>query len=336
VVFLDTLDGTRDMLRRVKRARRAVVVGGGITALEMAEGFAHRRLETHYVLRRSVLWASVFNETESRLLEERMRAAGVQIHFNAEAEAILGDRRGKVIGVQLKRGPRLPADLVGAGIGVRPQLDMVRGAAIRIEQGVLVDEQLRASAPDVFAAGDCAQALDRWTGRHTLDALWPTAVTQGRVAGRNLAGGQEVYAKGVPSNACLLFGLHVTAIGQLGGSREADEPEVVQHLSRGSSEIWASGPRAYSSAWSAHGPNTVRLALSDDRLVGALIVGEQSLAEALLLLVENGVNLRPLRPLLDRGGPEMSAALQRLSQELADKERPADKVRPKEGQDVIH
>jgi NAD(P)H-nitrite reductase large subunit len=326
VVFLDTLDGALDMMRRLKRARRAVVIGGGITALEMAEGFAHRRLETHYVLRRSVLWASVFNEAESCVLEERMRAEGVTIHYNTEAEAIVGDRvgrsdRGKVAGVRLKGGALLPADLVGAGIGVRPQIDLAHGTAIRVDQGVLVDEQLRASAPDVFAAGDCAQVLDRWTGRHTLDVLWPTAVAQGNTAGRNLAGGQEVYTKGVPANACMLFGLHVTAIGQLGGSRDADEPEVVQHLSRGSSEVWSTGPRHYASAWSAQGPNTVRLVLSDDRLVGALIVGEQSLADALRFLIEGGVNLRPLRSLLDRGGPEMSAALQRLYEGLKEGRR---------------
>jgi NAD(P)H-nitrite reductase large subunit len=318
VVFLDTLDGTKDLLKRIKRARRAVVIGGGITALEMAEGFAHHKLETHYFLRRDILWASVFNAAESKLLEERMREHGVHIHFNTEAAEIVGDGRKRVAGVKLKTGKVIACNLVGAGIGVKPQLDLIDGSGIKTDKAILVNEYLESSAPDVFAAGDCAQAWDPWTQKHTLDVLWPTAVAQGRVAGANLAGRRVPYAKGVPFNACLLFGLHITAIGQLGGSRDADEPEVVQHLSRGSSEVWASRPRAYASAWHQHGPNTLRLALSGDRLVGALVVGDQTPADPLRFLIERQIDIGPLRPYLEQGGADLGWLLRQLYLRLKD------------------
>lgn len=324
VVFLDTLDGTKDLLKRIKRARRAVVIGGGITALEMAEGFAHHKLETHYFLRRDILWASVFNAAESKLLEEQMREHGVRLHFNTEAAEIVGDARRRVTGVRLKSGELVKCDLVGAGIGVKPQLDLLDGAGLRTDKAILVNEYLETSAPDIFAAGDCAQAWDPWTQKHTLDVLWPTAVAQGRVAGVNLAGGREPYRKGTPFNACLLFGLHITAIGQLGGSRDADEPEVVQHLSRGSSEVWASRPRAYSSAWHQDGPNTLRLALSGDRLAGALVVGNQLAADALRFLIEKQINIRPLRPRLEGGGEDLGWLLHQLYLRL--KDLPADRL----------
>ena len=169
-----------------------------------------------------------------------------------------------------------------------------------------------ATRPAAIAAGDCAQMWDRWTQKHTLDVLWPTAIAAGRVAGANMTGAGLPYLKGAPFNACLLFGLHVTAIGQLGGSHDGTEPEVFQHMSRGSSEIWTTRPRAYSSAWSQTGPNTIRLALSGDRLVGALIVGEQTLADPLREMIERQVNVRSLGPHLQAGGPAMAKAIKQF------------------------
>ena len=244
------------------------------------------------------------------MLAERMAEHGVEIHYNTEVAEVIGDRRGRVKGVKLTSGEVFPCDLVGAGIGVKPQLDCVRDTPIKVDRGILVNEQLEASEPDVYAAGDCAQIWDRWTQKHTMDVLWPTAIAAGRVAGANMAGGREAYLKGTPFNACLLFGLHITAIGQLAGTRDESEPEIFQHVSRGSSEIFATRPHhAYASAWSQVGVNTVRLVLSGNRLVGALVVGEQSLADPLRDLIEKQVDIRPLRPHLQEGGPAMTHAV---------------------------
>lgn len=309
VVFLDSLDGAADLMRRMKSARRAVVVGSGITALEMSEGFAHNHLESHHCVRRGTLWGTVFNQTESNLLAERMTGQGVQIHYHTEVQQVLSDRRGRVRGVRLNGGAALPCDLVGAGIGVQPALDFVHDTPLQRERGLLVNEYLQTSQPDVFAAGDCAQIWDRWTQTYCLEDLWPTAVTAGRIAGHNMAGEREAYLKGTPFNACLLFGLHVTAIGQLGGTRDEAEADVLQYMSRGSSEIWATRPVGYASAWSHDGPNSVRLVLSEDRLVGALVVGAQTLADPLRDLIEWQTSIRPLKPALQKGGAAMTAAI---------------------------
>ena len=320
VVFLDTLDGTKDLLRRAKRAKRAVVIGGGITALEMAEGLAHQKVETHYFVRKDTLWSAVFNSTESQLLADQMEAHGVRIHYNTEISEVLGDKRGRVAGVRLASGETLACGLLGAGIGVKPQLDVVRDTPIKVDKAILVNEYLETNVPHVYAAGDCAQIYDRWTRQHSLDVLWPTAIAAGRAAGRNMARGEtqphEAFVKGTPFNACLLFGLHITALGQLGTTRDAAEPEVFQHLSRGSSEVWATTPHAYASAWSQAGPNTVRLALSGDRLVGALIVGNQALADPLRDLIDFQADITPLRPYLQQGGAKMLEMIQQYGKLL--------------------
>lgn len=316
VVYLDTFDSTQELLRQARRAKRAVVIGGGITALELSEGLAHRGVETHYFLRGGRLWSKVFNAAEGRLLEEKMRAHGVHIHKQTETAEILGDRHGRVRGVRLKSGDEFRCDLVGVAIGVKPQLDLVQGTPLAVDRAILVNEFMQSSVPNIYAAGDCAQVYDRWTGQHTLDMLWPSAVAEGNAAALNMVGQRCAYVKGSPFNACLIFGMHITAIGQVNPREEGDEVQDLQYLSRGSSEVWYSYPRAYDSAWSADGPNTVRLVADGDYLVGALIIGEQSLADPLRYLIENRVNVRPLEPYFQAGGATLKRRLQQFWHQL--------------------
>ncbi|MCP4416502.1 MAG: NAD(P)/FAD-dependent oxidoreductase [Chloroflexi bacterium] len=324
VVYLDTLDGTKKLLKKSRRARRAVVVGGGITALELSEGLAHRGVETHYFLRRDRLWSRVFNDDEAKLLESKMKAHHVHIHYNTEAVEILGNWRGKVRGVRLKDGSEFKCDLVGVAIGVKPLIDVVKNSPIATDRAILVDEHLQTNIPNVYAAGDCAQVYDRWTEQHMLDILWPSAVAEGNAAGLNMVGKGHPYQKGSPFNACLLFGLHISTIGQINPRREenANEPKVMQHVSRGSSEIWATYPRPYRSAWAAEDDNTIRLVLSGDYLVGALVMGEQNLTDSLRYLIEHQVNISGMYAELNAGGLPMRQSLQQFWQEVMPQKRP--------------
>ncbi len=318
VHYLDTLDGTKALMKQAKRRRRAVVVGGGITALEMTEGLTHNGVDTHYFLRRDRLWGKVFNDTEAKILEKKMRHHGVNIHYNTEVTEILGDRRGRVRAVRLKNGEEFKCNLVGMAIGVRPLLDLVQNTPIKTERAIIVDETMQSSVRNVYAAGDCAQVYDQWAKQHVLDILWPSAVAEGHAAGLNMTGKRQVYEKGSPFNACLLFGLHITTMGQINPRRgdDDDEPEVVQYLSRGSSEVWYTYPRHYASAWSEDGDNTMRLVMDGDSLVGALMVGDQSAADPLRYIIENRINFRSIHPDLSIGGLALKRSVQKFWTEL--------------------
>lgn len=297
VVYLDTLDQARDIVRRTRKARQAIVVGGGITALELVEGFHARGVHTHYLLRRERYWSALLSEEESRLIENRLEEMGVVLHHRTEVVALEGER-GRVRYARLNTGETLACDLVGVAIGVRPNLTLAKQAGLRCERGVLVDEYLRTSAPDVYAAGDVAQIRDRWSGEYRLDSLWPSAIASGRAAGANMAGANEPYEKGVPFNVARLCGIMLTAIGQAAARRVPNEAHL--EISRGSSQVWTAYPAAtYLRVKRRKGSDSIRLVIRDNVLVGALVLGDQSLVTPLLELIGAGVDVSPILPQLE-------------------------------------
>ncbi|MFQ5595078.1 MAG: NAD(P)/FAD-dependent oxidoreductase [Anaerolineae bacterium] len=296
VVYLDMLNQARDIVQRTRKSRQAIVVGGGVTALELVEGFHARGVHTHYLLRRDRYWSALLSEKESRLIESRLEEEGVVLHRNTEVVALEG-RRGRVYRAQLGTGDTLPCDLVGVAIGVRPNLTLAQQAGLRTERGILVDEYLRTSATDVYAAGDVAQIRDRWSGEYRLDSLWPSAIASGRAAGANMAGAGESYEKGVPFNVAKLCGVMLTAIGQAAAQRTADEAQL--EISRGSSQVWTATPVAnYSRMGRATGSDSIRLVIRDNVLAGALVLGDQSLVTPLLQLIGAEVDVSPILPQL--------------------------------------
>lgn len=312
VVFLDTLDGTKALLQAARRARRGVVIGGGITALELSEGFVQQRLDTHYFLRGDRLWRRVFTETEGNILAHHMKKEGVTLHTNTEVEALIYNWRNHLRAVQLKDGREFKCDLFGVGVGVQPQLEIVDQTPIETDRAILVNEYLESSVPNVYAAGDVAQVYDRWSQRHLLDILWPSAVAEGKAAALNMLGKRVPYQKGIPFNACLLFGLHITIIGQINPNPEEGERQQTAVWSRGSSEVWYTFPRSYNSAWAGQGDNSLRLVLDASHLVGALVMGNQSVADPLRDLIEAGIDATPLLPYLEADWHTLTQQIQQL------------------------
>jgi pyruvate/2-oxoglutarate dehydrogenase complex dihydrolipoamide dehydrogenase (E3) component len=181
------------------------------------------------------------------------------------------------------------------------------------KQGILVNAYMQSSVPTLFAAGDVAQVYDRWTEQHHLDILWPSAINEGRAAGSNMvdiAYGQPLhgaYDKGTPFNAAMLFGVHLTVIGRVGTGEIRDEDDLAElsHLSRGSSQVWTTPFRSsYRSAWDHSGANSIRIVLSGNRIVGALLLGNQQLADPLREMVEAEADMTPYTSWLLGAPPE--------------------------------
>ncbi|MEW5986345.1 MAG: FAD/NAD(P)-binding oxidoreductase [Chloroflexota bacterium] len=342
VLTFDTLEDAKQVIRHGRRAKTAVVVGGGITAMELAEALHHQGARTVFLQRGDHLWPRLFDERESSIIEQQIRHRGIDLRYKEELAEILG-QHGRVAGVRLKSGQVVKCEAVGVAVGVRPNLDLVKGLPIAQDQGILVNEFMQAHTKGeatggdtgngarpgqpvalplpIFAAGDVAQIYDRWTGRPQLDILWPSALNGGRAAGANMVdvaygrAPQFPYQKGSPFNAALLFDVHLTVIGRIGteGGRIEDAEEVA-YLSRGASQVWTTSfTSGYRSAWDKNGPNSVRILLAGGRIVGALILGNQDLADPLRRLINQEVDVSQYEAELLNSGPDLPQVIQHIS-----------------------
>jgi NAD(P)H-nitrite reductase large subunit len=289
VLKLDDLEDARGILKHAKRGRTAIVVGGGITALELTEGLLARGMRVHYLLRGNRYWSNVLDEQESRIVEARLQEEGVQLHFHSEVQEILG-KSGKVAGVRLLNGQTMKCDLITYAVGIKPRLDLARTADLACDRGILVNEFLQTNDPDVYAAGDVAQVYDPISGRSVLDSLWSPAREQGYAAGLNMAGQGKPYVKTVPFNVTRLAGLTTTIIGAVGHGRDED----VVGIARGDSETWRQLPDAIV-AQGGFDINRVRLLVGEDHLIGAVVMGDQKLSMPLQKIIAQKINISSIR-----------------------------------------
>ena len=311
VVKLDTLEDARRMLALARHVHTAVVVGGGVVSVEMAEGLAARGVNVHYFLRGERYWPRVLDETESRLIEGQLDRAGIRLHPCTEIATILS-RRGKVTAVQTKKGDILPCGMVAVGIGVDPRKELAQSAGLKTDRGILVDEFLRTSAADIYAAGDAAQVLDPNTGASQVETLWLPARRQGETAAWNMAGRPQAYFRSAATNVLRLAGLRLSIIGAVGNGKEDDPVSVA----RGSSETWLQLPNAIAMAAGSE-LNHVRLMVGERTLVGALVLGEQKLSQPLQELITRQVDITPIRAQLLEAGAALGQLIMEYWSSLA-------------------
>ncbi|MFN8650366.1 MAG: FAD-dependent oxidoreductase [Gemmatimonadales bacterium] len=303
VFRLDRLDQAMGLVRAARRRRRAVVVGGGSTALELVDGLRARGVETHYFLRGERYWARTLAPEESALVEARLSAGGVRLHRRTSVARAVG-RGGRLTAVETAEGRLIPCDILCVATGIAPRIELAQASGLATDRGILVNAHLETSEPAIFAAGDVAQVRDRPDSPGVLDALWSSALAQGSIAASNMRGQRVTWRRQVPMNVTCLGGLVTTVMGDVGG--EAD-PDLVT-ITRGQSERWHLGRGATTVAENATG-GRIRLVLSDRMITGAVIMGEQTLAEPVRRLIGSGADIGPIRQALIDDPAHLTATL---------------------------
>jgi NADPH-dependent 2,4-dienoyl-CoA reductase/sulfur reductase-like enzyme len=203
-------------LHRGRPARSVAVIGGGLVGIEAVEVAMVHGVETHFFVREEWFWPMALDRAESAWIAERLREHAVHVHLEHEVEALVGDGDGNLSAVRTNHGEHA-CDAVVVAIGVIPNTDWLEGSPIERDRGgaIVVDEGLRTSAPDVFAAGDCAGV--RWfDGTRRPEQLWYTARDQGRVAARAMAGEDARYDRGLWYNSAKLADIEYTTAGLVG------------------------------------------------------------------------------------------------------------------------
>src|ERR1022692_3871262 len=192
VLYLRTLDESEALRQRIASGRRVVVVGAGFIGLEFAATARAKGLEVDVLELGSRVMARAVTAEISEFFQERHTAAGIRIHLGVQATSIESDGT-NVTGVSLSDGHHVPVDLVVVGIGVLPNVELAAEAGLPVAAGIIVNEQLLTSDPDISAIGDCALfASPRFGGSLRLESV-QNATDHARCVAARLTGDARTY-----------------------------------------------------------------------------------------------------------------------------------------------
>jgi len=253
----------------------AVIVGGGYIGLEMAEALAARGLHITLVEMLPQVMPGMDPEMAGHVLEE-LRRNGVDVRLEHPVEAFEGDGRVRAV---VAGGERFPADVVILSVGVKPEVTLARAAGIALGPtgAVAVDDHQRTNLPDIWAAGDVAEALHLVTGKPAYIPLGTTANKQGRVAGTNAAGGEAVFPGIVGTAVVKVFDLEVAHTGLSERSARAEGYDV--------QTVTVSAP-ARAHYMPSHPSIHLKLVFErgSQRLLGAQMVGREGVSKRIDIL----------------------------------------------------
>lgn len=263
-----SLSAAESLIQKVKagKARRALIVGAGFIGLEIALLLRELGVEVTLVEMMDQVMPRMLDQDTASLALQILRERGVDVRLNHKAVAFDGKR--KVTGVKIEGEKSLRADLYIAATGVKPNVELLEGSGIQVKWGVPVDDRLRTNLPDVYAAGDIAEAADRLTGEPFVHAIFPNAIEQGRIVGLNLAGIDAVYEGADRMNSLKHLDVPIMAVGL----KEGDE--VLQ---------------------SRHDGSLRTIYLAEDRIVGFQLLGDLHPAGVYRTLMNRKESVRRLK-----------------------------------------
>ena len=213
-------------------ARSAVVIGAGLIGISVTEALVKRGLKVTVVELQEKILSLLLDPKASDMVEAVIRKAGVIFATGQSVQKILGrpENDSAVGGVVLTKGETVPSDLVVVAIGVIPRTELVVGTSVKTNRGIVVDNTLQTSVPDVYASGDVAEAFDFILNMNRLLPLWPLAVEEGRVAGSNMAGKKATYVGGTNMSSLKYFGIPIVSIGNANPKADDTTVEVMVKL----------------------------------------------------------------------------------------------------------
>jgi len=238
-----TLEDARHILRLAQPGAKVVLIGAGFIGCIILESLAERGVDLTVVEMGDRMVPRMMNQTAGNMIRNWCEAKGVKVHTGTRVNAIeAGHAQGALhrlaeavglsnaspqrLQVTLDNGHQLEADLVISAAGVQPNVDFLKHSEVELEQGVLVDYQLRTNIPEIFAAGDVAEGRDFSTGGYQVHAIQPTASDHGRVAALNMAGANTTFQGSFNMNVLDTLGLISSSFGLWMGVDGGDSVEL--------------------------------------------------------------------------------------------------------------
>lgn len=266
VVTFRDLDDVNRMLEAAKSGGSAVVIGGGLLGLEAAVGLKANGMDVTVVHLMDTLMERQLDEAAGYLLASELESRGLEVFTGANTQSILGD--GKVSGLQLDDGRTIAADLVVMAVGIKPNVTLAKQAGLEIGRGVMVNDQMQTSNPDIYAVGECVEH------RGATYGLVAPLFEMGKVLADHLTSGEDVaYEGSVTSTKLKVTGVDVFSAGDFSGGDGAQDI-VFRDASRG----------VYK-----------RIVVRDDKIEGAVLYGDAADGAWYFQLMKDGADISELR-----------------------------------------
>ena len=265
------------------KGKRAVVIGAGSIGVESCISLKRRGMEVTLIEQLGRVLPTVFDDEASGIIQRRMEALGIKVITGERANKFTGN--GRVTGVVADSG-EIPCDMVVLAIGVKPSVELAQkvGAETGELGGIKVDGNMMTSVHGVYAAGDVAETVDIATDSMAVNAIWPCAIEQGKVAGMNIAGKKTEYKGSLRTNSIGNFiGQPAISMGMVNApidSAGAESGERYQEVKRKSKDTYR------------------KLILKGGRVVGGILVGDTQKAGIITLLIKKKIPVGEFVPVL--------------------------------------
>lgn len=212
-----------------KVCKRAVIVGGGLIGIELAEMLRSREIPVTFLVRETSFWNGVLPSGESEMINQHIKEHHIDLRLNTNLGEIIKDENGKVKSIVIEEtGEEIPCNVVGLTAGVSPNIDFIKSSPIEINRGVKVNRFLETNIADVYAIGDCAEQHEPIGQRRTIEAVWYTGRMMGETVAQTICGNKTAYKPGHWFNSAKFLDIEYQTYGWVFAER--GRPEYEKHF----------------------------------------------------------------------------------------------------------
>ncbi|MEM7483621.1 MAG: FAD/NAD(P)-binding oxidoreductase [Bacteroidota bacterium] len=210
--------------------KRAVIVGGGLIGIELAEMLRSRDIPVTFLVRENSFWNGVLPKGESQLINEHIEEHHIDLRLATNLKEIVADENGKVKSVIISEtGEELPCDMVGLTAGVTPNIDFLKDSGIELGRGVKVNRFLETNVDDIYAIGDCAEQHEAIGNRRPIEAVWYTGRMMGETVAQTICGNKLEYKPGHWFNSAKFLDIEYQTYGWVFSERNKKDHEEHFH-----------------------------------------------------------------------------------------------------------
>jgi NAD(P)H-nitrite reductase large subunit len=279
-----TLEDARAIKRLMKPGARILQMGAGFIGCIILEALAGKDVELTVVEMGDRMVPRMMTEVAGGLIKRWVEEKGIKVHTNTKVESIIKNKTG--LQVALSNGNCIDTDLVISATGVKPNIAFLKDSNLNIRTGIVVNDQMQTSDPNIFAAGDVTESIDFCSGQPIINAIQPNAADQAMIAATNMAGGDAKTRGALQINVLDTLGLISCSFGQWAGVQGG---QYVEH----------SNPEKY---------QYIRLEFDQDRLIGATSLGLTDHVGAMRGLIQTRTALGEWKDKLLRDPTQIMAA----------------------------